>query len=389
MKIARRFLPAPRLAIALAALGASLSLRCSSEAIGTDPPEGGASGAAGAPSGDEPGGAPSSGAVCDPFATRECIGPAACRGGQTCSKDGSAWGGCDCGDGPGAAGAGAGTGGAPGGAEGGGGGSGGTSVIDPVACKPAPQSGCEADEKCTLVLDQATESVTFQCVPNGTKADGAACALRPDGTDDCAKGYFCNGLGTVPRCQPYCDVDDAEACDTLCTELNVQPHAGAATPSGYGVCQPPCDMLAQDCGDGDACVFVESPFPVCAKPGTAEPGDTCVNYNDCELGSACALNNAAQTASMCTPFCAATEAGSCEAEGDTCVAFPMVYNGVPAHLLTTGLCYPCALLGMVECELLAPGGCTEETDCDPLLESMGFEFTCDTRASVCVMAEPR
>ncbi|RYZ08574.1 MAG: hypothetical protein EOO73_06880 [Myxococcales bacterium] len=382
MKKARRLLaPTSRLALALAALSASLSLRCGSDETTPEPPTEGVAGAAGQPSGGEAGGAPSSG-VCEPGATRECVGRAACLGGQACSKDGSAWGVCDCGLEPSSAGAG--SGGADGGAEGGGGAGG---AVSPVSCKPAPQSGCAEGEKCSIVVVSATQTVAFDCVADGTKAEGAECALREDGTDNCAKGLFCNGVGTVPRCQPYCDVTDAEGCDTLCTELDVG-HGGVSAPSGYGVCQPPCDLLAQDCDEGDACVFLETPFPVCAQAGAVEPGAACAFYDDCELGSACVLVNAEKTATMCTPFCAATEAGSCAAQGDTCLAFPMIYDPVPDELFTTGLCYPCELLGIPDCQLLAAGGCAEEADCDPLLDSMGFDFTCDARSGQCVMAAP-
>jgi hypothetical protein len=40
---------------------------------------------------------PSPALVCSPGATQECIGAGACRGGQVCLPDGSAWGACDCG----------------------------------------------------------------------------------------------------------------------------------------------------------------------------------------------------------------------------------------------------------------------------------------------------
>jgi hypothetical protein len=42
---------------------------------------------------------PGSALVCTPYATEECLGPGACRGGQQCKDDGSAWGVCDCGQG--------------------------------------------------------------------------------------------------------------------------------------------------------------------------------------------------------------------------------------------------------------------------------------------------
>ena len=48
--------------------------------------------------------------VCEPGATRICVGDGACSGGQACAKDGMGWGACDC---SGAADAGGGTGGAP------------------------------------------------------------------------------------------------------------------------------------------------------------------------------------------------------------------------------------------------------------------------------------
>ena len=37
------------------------------------------------------------GAVCTAYATQECVGPAACPGGQMCKADGSGWMACDCG----------------------------------------------------------------------------------------------------------------------------------------------------------------------------------------------------------------------------------------------------------------------------------------------------
>jgi hypothetical protein len=36
--------------------------------------------------------------ACVPGATQVCVGPAACRGGQTCVGDGNAFGACDCGE---------------------------------------------------------------------------------------------------------------------------------------------------------------------------------------------------------------------------------------------------------------------------------------------------
>ena len=72
---------------------------------------------------DEGGGADGE---CSPGATRTCVGPAACQGGQACTADGS-WSTCDCGGGTGGSGTGgSGTGGSGSGGAAGGDGSAGT-----------------------------------------------------------------------------------------------------------------------------------------------------------------------------------------------------------------------------------------------------------------------
>lgn len=40
---------------------------------------------------------PPPGKICVPGSTQACVGPGACKGGQTCNRDGTAWGPCDCG----------------------------------------------------------------------------------------------------------------------------------------------------------------------------------------------------------------------------------------------------------------------------------------------------
>jgi hypothetical protein len=55
----------------------------------------GAQGGSAAGSGGETGSNP----VCVPGTTMECIGPGACRGGQSCNAEGTGYGTCDCGTG--------------------------------------------------------------------------------------------------------------------------------------------------------------------------------------------------------------------------------------------------------------------------------------------------
>ena len=75
--------------------------------------------------GSQAGRGASDGGICEPGATRGCIGPGACEGSQACLSDGSGWGVCDCGGGTG--GSGGGGGGTTGGSSGAAGESGGTS----------------------------------------------------------------------------------------------------------------------------------------------------------------------------------------------------------------------------------------------------------------------
>src|SRR6185503_9792619 len=98
-KLRRRVRVAPLLVSAIVLCG--LSVACSSKNTG-DSKE------------SDEGGAGNGGSLCSPGATRECVGPGACRGGQQCSSDGSMWSPCACGvggTGTGGVGAGGGTGG--------------------------------------------------------------------------------------------------------------------------------------------------------------------------------------------------------------------------------------------------------------------------------------
>src|SRR5437763_15986236 len=52
--------------------------------------------ALGAPGCDGGGVTPTAVAVCTPGIAQTCVGPGACKGGQFCLEDGTAWSACDC-----------------------------------------------------------------------------------------------------------------------------------------------------------------------------------------------------------------------------------------------------------------------------------------------------
>src|SRR5207253_4188864 len=60
-------------------------------------------------------------------------------------------------------------------------------------CNVLTQTGCNAGQKCTWIIDQATPSVGhIGCAPNGSVATGGAClsTMPPNGYDNCVKGNY-------------------------------------------------------------------------------------------------------------------------------------------------------------------------------------------------------
>ena len=94
-------------------------------------------------------------------------------------------------------------------------------VVDPdgsgsdviPTCSPLTQTGCEAGQKCTWIIDQTTPQYVghIGCVADGTAAAGAACMFGAPGTtgfDNCAKGNVCSAFGTTGQagvCKQICD----------------------------------------------------------------------------------------------------------------------------------------------------------------------------------------
>ena len=85
------------------------------------------------------------------------------------------------------------------------GGGGGTKLVDggadaPTACNPVAQTGCQAGEKCTWIIDIDGTSTTpdvghIGCAVAGTTPDGGTCqdatATANGGVDTCVAGDLC------------------------------------------------------------------------------------------------------------------------------------------------------------------------------------------------------
>lgn len=179
-----------------------------------------------------------------------------------------------------------------------GGGDGGT-------CDPYMQTGCGSGEKCAQKVDQLANdagSPTLSrtaCVPDGTVAAGGACDQvgpvdQGMGYDNCQHGLECINNVCVPICTTMPDSCGKGQLCGLFTGLFSEF-------TNYGVCQPTCDPVAQDCmAAADACYlrFTDGKG-LCAPPGTTatrkiqdqECDKISGNYylNSCAKGYGCTI----------------------------------------------------------------------------------------------------
>jgi hypothetical protein len=363
---------------------------------GTAAGSGGRGGAAGSPGKAGGGGTGNVETECTPGVTQACLGPGACSGAQACRSDGSGWGACDCGmeasggaAGEGGSGGQAGESGGQAGTAGEAGvaGAGGQPAVD---CDPIAQTGCEAGEKCSVVVGGDTSS--FECVAAGAIAAGAACTRTNQG-DDCTAGHYCVGnvgASSDTTCRPLCETGGSSSCE-VCVRYADFPS------QEVGVCHPTCDPLAQDCEGLLSCIYIGEPQPVCARLSQSTlvpPGGSCQFLNQCTLGSSCLLNDPDSTegGTLCALHCDATGGNpSCGELDDSaeygCAPIGNLVEGAMPEAM--GVCLRCADYPAFEsCPVLQPGACDEHTDCSPLEDELGREFVCNMDTNTCVLDLP-
>ena len=119
-------------------------------------------------------------------------------------------------------------------------------------CDVLMGTGCAAGEKCTFIIEAATEFPSV-CLPAGTKAEGEACSLADlsEAKDrsklqdtECEKGTFC--LRGV--CSKICP-EEARSCSddgTSTCRVFGGPWADQPDSREIGFCQPQCDPLLQN-----------------------------------------------------------------------------------------------------------------------------------------------
>lgn len=337
--------------------------------------------------------------VCEPGETQTCRGPGACNGAQACRDDGSGWGACDCGNGSGgdagAGGSGAnpGSGGDAGGAgdTGSGGSNAGMGGQDneagaggggpEPACDVLTQAPCGTGERCTMVLTSEDPFATgVDCVADGTQAPGNACTRNEDEIDDCVAGSICSGTFTGNVCREFCDPEEPAGCAGTCVSSELTDG------TTFGRCEPPCDLLAQECAGELACVFTGEKHPICITHGDVALGEDCNFRNECGEGAVCIVTEVGEQQEFCTQLCNAVTGGPC-GTAEVCLPLQMFSDDDEIEVDGAGTCLPCSHFGtgFDNCALLETGGCDAEGDCDPLTADLNLNFMCDLDQGKCVL----
>jgi hypothetical protein len=128
-------------------------------------------------------------------------------------------------------------------------------------CNPLMQTGCNAGEKCSWIIDATDPQYVGHvgCVMDGTKNVGDACtfgAAGATGFDDCKAGGVCSQFstpGTEGVCKQVCDNAGGDPmCDAnhVCVTYSRLFSTGATSPAAAGVCDLACDPLEDNDFDG-------------------------------------------------------------------------------------------------------------------------------------------
>lgn len=143
-------------------------------------------------------------------------------------------------------------------------------------------------------LSQLADTTLFEQPQVGLGA-GATC-LSPD---ECGEDLYC---GWLQSCAPMCGGSTACASGDACF-----PQSGSQT---AGWCYPGdgCDLLAQDCANGEACIWLGNAASLCWFAGAGSDGEACDAQSACAPGHQCSLSSG-----KCAALCDPAGAGTCPA----------------------------------------------------------------------------
>lgn len=183
------------------------------------------------------------------------------------------------------------------------------------------EQNCPEGQKCTWSGSGGGWFERMVCVPlaDHPRPVGAACTYNPDdldGIDDCAMGSICldlsGGSGTG-ICTQMCAWEALECPkDMVCMSSRT-----------VSWCEPACDLLAQDCPEGQRC-DIDGWAPLCAQDWPEEHpqhgvGEACDYAAQCDIGATCVAQATIECEfNCCTPFCERGKAG-CPLPAQGCI----------------------------------------------------------------------
>jgi hypothetical protein len=186
------------------------------------------------------------------------------------------------------------------------------------SCDLVTQSGCTANQKCSVVGNAAN------CVAKGTQPVGAPCSITP--ADNCTAGSLCvTDAPNVLRCHQFCGKDGDCGQAPVSSGATPEPDnlARCARPlQGFSAsfCTVPCNPVnllgPSGCADGLGCSiykFESKESTTCSQMGSGLDSSSCSTNADCATGYTCIVPPGA-----CREICRSGSNGDCEVGGYVC-----------------------------------------------------------------------
>ena len=170
----------------------------------------------------------------------------------------------------------------------------------------------------------------------------------------CEQGLVCE----YGVCRDLCDTTEDCGGNGECVD-----YTNRVDGIPYKFCLNSCDIYAQDCGEGEACVLADSydggAVGICdgaaGASGTALSGEECTtsetNYwGTCEAGNLCSVEAEGDTTGECVSFCDSYNLDRCT--GDYAACLTGVFDGLDDMGICNG-----------ECDIMTNAGCAEGQSC--------------------------
>lgn len=143
-------------------------------------------------------------------------------------------------------------------------------------CEPVTQTGCSLDQHCSVDRSGSPICIDF---PSDPLKVNAPC----DTSEKCPVGTGCVSLYGHARCATFCDVNDGQEGDLLCSAslgMGSECIYSLSQRDEIGVCITPCnpqaDQQSEICFAGQSCqLILGDSYTTCGSLGSLERGMSC------------------------------------------------------------------------------------------------------------------